>query len=99
MRYYCADCTNWDRGRHLFRHGNKETDGCTIETGVDENHPIAPKTLYLNYAEANKDGDCEHYGDKLKGLGLTKDANRIEFATSDDLRFAEDADEKEVDET
>jgi hypothetical protein len=103
MRKYCTDCTSWDQGRHFYRHGNPETDGCTVEIGVDENHPIAPKTLYLNYAVANKDNKCERYKDKLEGLGLAKDVNDIkESLRKNTIRFTDGEgqldDEKDVDE-
>lgn len=84
MRHYCENCVNWNIDVFL-RFSNKDSiDGCTVVIDTDEEHPIAPRHTYLSYAEANKNGDCEHYKDKGEGLGMASGENRIVFAEESD---------------
>lgn len=102
MRLYCENCKLWSQERH-DRSMTPDDDGCTYVQREDMERPIRPTLVYGNYRYLNEDGDCKHYSDMKKGLGMAADVdkNRIEFADigSPTSRKGMDDDEKEVDET
>ena len=72
-RVYCINCEKWNDAQINV----SLRDGCSKVISTDPEHPIKPQVVYGDYKVLNKDGKCPHFKDKLGGLGVVGEKNKL----------------------